>query len=125
MILHALDLVATDFLERLAVFEEAVAAIEARLEGSLGNREVLALLQHQKSLIHFTVALDEMYVMLEHLQKVPALRPTPDDEAWLEDVTVEFRQALGIAGLLCQRSAWAIPSREVRAPGGGGPGART
>jgi magnesium transporter len=94
-----LELVATDYLKQLAAIDEAVDDIETRLEGSLANREVLALLQHQKSLLHFTVALDEMLAVVEHLQKVPSLRPASGDATWLEDVLVEFRQALDVARL--------------------------
>jgi magnesium transporter len=92
-----LELVANAYLEQLARIEEAVEKIESRLERSLANKDVLVLLRHQKSLMHFNVALDEMLVALEHLQK--ELCPSADNVTWLEDALVELRQARVVAEL--------------------------
>jgi len=99
VIAAVLELVATDFLDQLQQIDETVEQIEARLEGSLANREVVALLRHQKTLLHFTVALDEMVGMLEQLQREPHMASGGEDEEWLADARVELRQALEVARL--------------------------
>lgn len=99
VVLYAMELTASDYLRRLAELDKTIDRIEEGLRSSLENREVLSLLQHQKALMHLTVALDDMHVMLEQVEQVPILRPSADEEAWLEDVRIEVRQALATARL--------------------------
>ena len=90
-VVRALELVADDFLAHLEQIDRTTDLLEDRLKESLENREVLDLLRYQKSLVHFTAAIDATVHMLERLQKLPALQASGEE---LEDVLVEFRQAL-------------------------------
>lgn len=99
LIATVIELIATDYLRQLEKIDETVEEIETRLEGSLANREVVMLLRRQKSLLHFTVALDEMLVMLDHLHREPQLQAGGGDGDWLADARVELRQALDVARL--------------------------
>lgn len=94
VVLTALELAAEAYLELLDVVDARVDAAEARLARSLENREVLELLRYQRSLVYFSVALDGMNVLLERLQRKSGFHVAPEEEDWLEDVVVEFRQAV-------------------------------
>ena len=58
---------------------------------------MILLLRYQKSLVHFVAALDATRVMLERLQKMPAFQLEPEEAEWLDDIRVEFQQALETA----------------------------
>jgi len=93
-LLRALELTAEAYLTSLDAIAEAVDKVEAQLQRSFENREVLQLLRYQKSLVFFTSALGAMHRMLERLDHIPSLRVSAEDEMWLEEVKVEFQQAL-------------------------------
>lgn len=94
VILRALELTAEAFLQALDRIDIAVDTTEKKLARSLENREVLELLRYQKSLVYFSAALEAMYLMLERMQKSSGFHVAPEDEDWLADVLVEFRQAV-------------------------------
>jgi magnesium transporter len=94
VVLRGLELTAESFLRQLDRIGVAVDAVERRLQRSLENREVLELLTYQRSLVHFTGVLDAMHLLLERMQKMPELEVGAKNEGWLEDIRVEFHQAL-------------------------------
>jgi magnesium transporter len=85
------------FLVQLRVIDREVARLEDELQASTRNREVLALLTYQKSLVHFTAALASNRIMLERLQKDPRFDISADDQDLLEDALVEIHQAIEMA----------------------------
>lgn len=99
MLLHALDLTASTYLTQIDEINRTVDQVEGRLQRSLENGEVLLLLRYQKSLVHFVAALDATRVMLERLQKMPAFQLEPQEAEWLDDIRVEFQQALETASI--------------------------
>jgi magnesium transporter len=99
VVLTALELAAEAYLELLDVIDRRADAVEARLGRSLENREVLELLRYQRSLVYFSAALEAMYRLLERLQRKSTFHVTPEEEDWLDDVVVEFRQAVETTNL--------------------------
>jgi magnesium transporter len=97
MLLQAMELTGDAFLGSLDAVNGAVDAIEDRLQRSLENREVLQLLRYQKSLVDFAMALDGMHLLLQRFQGFEAFQVADEDRGWLEDVLVEFRQALDVS----------------------------
>ncbi|HEU4539399.1 MAG TPA: magnesium transporter CorA family protein, partial [Polyangiaceae bacterium] len=93
-LVHALEVTADAYLASLAELNQAIEAAEDGLREAIENRGVLELLTYQKSLVHFTNALHSTELMFERLRKTSALRLGPEDQAWLDEVRVEFRQAL-------------------------------
>jgi magnesium transporter len=89
--------VAARFLERLRAIDHEVERLEGELQASLRNREVLALLRYQKSLVHFTTALDSDQLLLERLQRDERFRIPAEDRDLLEDTIIEVRQASEMA----------------------------
>jgi magnesium transporter len=99
IVLTALELAAEAYLELLDVIDARADTVEARLGRSLENREVLELLRYQRSLVYFSAALEGMYPLLQRLQRKHGFHVAPEDEDWLEDVLVEFRQAVETTNL--------------------------
>jgi len=93
LIIRGLELSADTFLDAIDRMNQTIDGVEGRLARSLENREVLELLRFQKSFVFMTAALDGMRLMVERLQKTPIFHIEPEDEGWLDDVLVEFRQA--------------------------------
>ena len=98
-VIRVLDVVAETYLAHLERIDRNVNRLEKGLRASLENREVLKLLEHQKSLVHFAMALRSTELMLERLKRSPVLRVPEEDQALLEDVLVEFRQAIDVAAI--------------------------
>jgi magnesium transporter len=71
-----------------------VDKLEESLKRSLRNEEVLGLLDYQKSLTFFATALKANELVLERLQRIPALHWPDQNQELLEDVRVEVRQAI-------------------------------
>lgn len=88
---------AGEYLSFLEEIDGAVAALEERLRRSLRNEEVLELLRYEKSLVYFTTALKANELVLARLQKGSLLEYDAEDAERLEDVLVEFRQAIEMA----------------------------
>jgi magnesium transporter len=93
-LVHALEVTADAYLAILAQLNRAIEAAEDGLREAMENRGVLELLTYQKSLVHFTTALHSTELMLQRLRKTSALQLGPEDEAWFDEVLVEFQQAL-------------------------------
>lgn len=98
-VLHLLGHIAEQYLARVREINQAVDALEDRLQRSLKNQEVLELLKYQKSLVYFTTALQSNELVLERLQKGQLLKHFPEDEELLDDVLIEVRQAIEMTSI--------------------------
>jgi magnesium transporter len=98
-VLQLLLQTAKDFLAYLRDIDHQVDVVEAKLEVSQQNRELLELLKYQKSLVYFTVALRSNELMMERLQRSRLFHMYPDDEELLEDVLIEIRQAMEMVSI--------------------------
>jgi magnesium transporter len=97
--------VAEGYLNDLRAIDRRLDGLEARLERSTRNREILDLMRVEKSLVYFKTALKSNALMLERLRRDRQLELEIADQELLEDVIVEHRQAsemtdiaLGIVG---------------------------
>ena len=93
LFLRLLARIASRYLLDVRDIDRRVDEVEARLERSLRNREVLDLLAYQKGLVHFETALASNQIMMDRLAKDERLLKSPSELALLDDVLVEFRQA--------------------------------
>ena len=93
-IMNVLSHSASEYLTCLDAINRDVEDIEERLKRSLHNREVLQLLDYQKSLVYFTTALNSIEVLLEKLHKGDMLAWSPENQERFEDVLIEIRQAV-------------------------------
>src|SRR6185503_16189653 len=94
-VLHMIWSIANSYLHDQSEIDKAVEQVEARLQKSLQNREVIELLRYQKSLVHLATALRANETMLERLQRGEFLKLKQQDEDLLDDVFTENRQAIG------------------------------
>ena len=85
---------ASDFHSYLSEINLAVDEVEDHLQRSLRNREVLQLLNYQKSLVYFSTALNSIELMVEKLIKGDFLQWSSEYQELGEDVLIEIRQAV-------------------------------
>ena len=71
--------------------------IEREIHNSMRNKELLQLLELEKSLIYFSTSLKAIELVLQKLLRTSAIKKYPDDEDLLEDVIIENKQALEMA----------------------------
>lgn len=85
---------ASDYLQYLRKINLTVDEIEDHLQRSLRNREVLQLLNYQKSLVYFSTALNSIELMVDKLIKGDFLQWSSDNQELGEDALIEIRQAV-------------------------------
>jgi magnesium transporter len=85
--------IANSYIRYLGDINQDVDRLEDQLQRALQNREVLALLRFQKSLVFFTTALEINEMMLERLKRADLLELNPAGADLLDDVTTETQEA--------------------------------
>ena len=90
---------ATLYLNYLRIIDRRSDAIEHKLHEATRNRELIELLELEKSLVFFTTSLKSNEIVLEKLLKSNAIKKYPEDEDLIEDVIVENKQAIEMANI--------------------------
>lgn len=90
---------ATLYLNYLRIIDRRSDSIERKLHESTRNRELIELLELEKSLVFFTTSLKSNEIVLEKLLKTNAIKKYPEDEDLIEDVIVENKQAIEMANI--------------------------
>jgi len=98
-VLRVFRQVADAYLVAVREINASVERLENELKRSLRNEEVLGLLDYQKSLTYFTTGMGANELVLERLQRAPALRLGDQESELLDDVRVEVRQAIEMTGI--------------------------
>ena len=98
-ILQILFRSASLFLKYLRSIDRKSDRIESQLHKAQRNEELLDLLVLEKSLLYFSTALRSNESVLEKLSRLDMIRKYEDDADLLEDVIVENRQAMEMAGI--------------------------
>lgn len=73
--------------------------VEKKLHVSMKNKELIQLLDLEKSLVYITTALKANEVVLEKILKLDIIKKFPDDADLLEDVIIENKQAIEMANI--------------------------
>lgn len=73
--------------------------VEKKLHKSMKNKELIQLLDLEKSLVYITTALKANEVVLEKILKLDIIKKFPDDIDLLDDVIVENKQAIEMANI--------------------------
>ena len=84
---------AQTYLTYLRQIDATVDLIQRKLQTSLKNHEVLALLRYQKSLTYFRTGLESNNLMMHRLERTQIFEAYPEDKELLDDVFVETLQA--------------------------------
>lgn len=90
---------ATVFLQYLRIIDRKSEEIEHKLHQSTKNRELIELLELEKSLVYFTTSLRSNEVVLEKLMKSEGIKKYPEDTELLEDVIIENKQAIEMSNI--------------------------
>jgi magnesium transporter len=87
------------YLQYLRHIDKASDKIESKLHKSLKNKELIQLLELEKSLVYFSTSLKSNEIVLEKILKSTPVKMYPDDTDLLEDVIVENKQAIEMANI--------------------------
>lgn len=87
------------YLQYLRTIDRKSDEIQEKLHKSTRNRELIELLELEKSLVYFTTSLKSNEAVLEKLLKSPKFKRYEEDEDLLEDVMIENRQAIEMANI--------------------------
>ncbi|MHB8130034.1 MAG: magnesium transporter CorA family protein [Mobilitalea sp.] len=90
---------ASTFLQHLRTIDRKSDEIERKLHISTQNRELIELLELEKSLVYFTTSLRSNEVVFEKMLKLEAIKHYPEDEDLLEDLIIENKQAIEMANI--------------------------
>jgi len=87
------------YLQYLRIIDRKSDQVEAKLHKSTQNRELIALLGLEKSLVYFSTALRSNEAVLEKLLRTGSMKKYPEDSDLLEDVIVENKQAIEMTNI--------------------------
>lgn len=90
---------ATYYLNYLKQIDKMSNNIERELHKSMKNKELIQLLDLEKSLVYFTTSLRSNEIVLEKMLKIESIKKYPEDEDLLEDVIIENKQAIEMANI--------------------------
>lgn len=90
------------YLRYLKEINRRALGIQDELQYSVENKEILQLLNLEKSTVFFTTSIKSNQLLLEKLRKTKLLKFDEDDLEWLDDVEIDNRQALEMADTYSQ-----------------------
>lgn len=88
---------ATKYLLYLKQIDKLSHLIENKLHKSTKNKELIQLLELEKSLVYFSTSLRANEVVLEKMLRTESIKSYPDDAELLEDTIIENKQAIEMA----------------------------
>lgn len=98
-ILQILHKNASYYLHYLRKINKMTTVIEREIYNSMRNKELIQLLELEKSLVYFSTSLKANELVLNKMVRATTIKKYPDDEVLLEDVVIENRQALEMANI--------------------------
>ena len=87
------------YLRHLREIDRKTTQIERELHKSLRNQELIRLMNYSKSLVYLSTSLRSNQAVLERLLRTRSLKKYEEDEDLLEDVIIENKQAMEMAGI--------------------------
>jgi magnesium transporter len=91
--------IANQYLKYLKTINKETDKVEKILHKSTQNKDLLKLLNIEKSLVYLTTSLKSNEVVLERLLRGKALKMYEEDEDILEETIIENKQAIEMAGI--------------------------
>lgn len=85
------------YLQYLRNIDKKSEEIQNKLHETPKNKEIIELLEMQKSLQYFTTSLRSNEAVLERIIKIDRIKMYPEDADYLEDVITENKQAIEMA----------------------------
>lgn len=90
---------ASYYLQYLRMIDKASSRIEQELHKSMKNKELIQLLELEKSLVYFSTSLRANEIVLEKMMRMESIKQYPEDKELLEDVIIENKQAIEMANI--------------------------
>ena len=91
--------VATRFLQYLKQIDKVSNLLEQQLRKSMKNKELIQLLDVEKSLVYFSTSLKSDETTLEKLMRGRYIKLYEEDQDLLEDVLIEIKQAIEMSSI--------------------------
>ncbi|MCI8554254.1 MAG: magnesium transporter CorA family protein [Clostridiales bacterium] len=98
-VLHIMLRVATRYLQFLKQIDKLSSLLEKQLRKSMKNKELIQLLDVQKSLVYFSTSLKADETTLEKLMRGRYIKLYEEDQDLLEDVLIEIKQAIEMSSI--------------------------
>lgn len=98
-LLRLLLRVATRFLQYLKQIDKLSTTTESLLHKMMRNKELIQLLNLEKSLVYFSTSLKSNEVTLEKIMRGRIIKLQDEDEDLLGDVIIEVKQAIEMCGI--------------------------
>ena len=99
LVLHILLRMATRYLQYLKQIDKHSIFLETRLRKSMKNKELIQLLDIEKSLVYFQTSLKSNLTTLQKILKGRYIRLYDEDQDLLEDVLIEIKQAIEMSDI--------------------------
>lgn len=85
---------AKDYLRTLLTIDKTIEDAERKLNRSVSNQDLFALMQLGKTLVYYSTSLKANLTVLERLSRSRTVKQYEEDADLLEDVMIENRQAI-------------------------------
>lgn len=87
------------YLVYLKQIDKTSYTMEQRLSGAMKNKELVQMLELEKSLVYFSTSLKANEVTIEKLLRGRTIKLYEEDQELLEDVLIEVRQAIEMSNI--------------------------
>ncbi len=91
--------IASRFLQYLKQIDKITSQVERELRKSMKNRELIQLMDIQKSLVFFSSSLKANEITMEKIMRGRLIKLYEDDQDLLEDVLIEVKQAIEMSNI--------------------------
>ena len=89
----------TVYMDYLKIINRKTSIAQNEVLKSMRNKELIKLLNYEKSLVYFITSLKSNELVLERLQRTELLDISDEDRDMLEDVIIENRQAIEMTNI--------------------------
>lgn len=91
--------IASRFLQYLKQIDKITSQVERELRKSMKNRELIQLMDIQKSLVYFSSSLKANEITMEKIMRGRIIKLYEEDQDLLEDVLIEVKQAIEMSNI--------------------------
>lgn len=98
-ILQILQRNAVRYLSFLKQIDKASMFVQDKLQSSMRNRELMQMMELEKSLVYFSTSLRGNELVFEKMMRMEILNQYPEDTGLLEDVIIENKQAIEMCAI--------------------------
>ncbi|HHV51815.1 MAG TPA: magnesium transporter CorA family protein [Clostridiales bacterium] len=98
-VLYIMLRVAARFLQNLKQIDKISIQLEKQLRKSMKNKELIQLLELQKSLVYFSTSLKSDETTIEKMMRGRYIKMYEEDQDILEDVLIEIKQAIEMSNI--------------------------